>query len=146
MSKQILSEEFCRMQRLAGIITESQYKLTSTKVLNEDEKQNPANNQELTTVDPKIEKELKNILKADYPTFVQKLGDNIKDPKFIQAIKSIADKDPIQTTDISPKVTALKPTQNEIDVDRSLKFPLTDAQSAAVCLKGGTVSINGLLS
>jgi len=89
------------------------------------------------------EQELKNILKANYPTFVQKLGDNINDPKFRQAIKSIADKDPIQTTDISPKVTALKPTQNEIDVDKSLKFPLTDATSAAVCLKGGAVSIAG---
>jgi microcompartment protein CcmL/EutN len=89
------------------------------------------------------EQELKNILKADYPTFVQKLGDNINDPKFQAAIKSIASKYPIKTSDISPKVTDLKPTQNEIDVDKSLKFPLTNAQSAAVCLKGGPVSIAG---
>jgi len=89
------------------------------------------------------EQELKNILKANYSTFIQKLGDNINDPKFRQAIKSIADKDPIQTTDISPKVTDLSPTQNEIDVDKSLKFPLTNATSAAVCLKGGAVSIAG---
>ena len=26
MKKQILSEEFCKMQKLAGIITESEYK------------------------------------------------------------------------------------------------------------------------
>jgi hypothetical protein len=89
------------------------------------------------------EQELKSILKTNYPTFVQKLGDNINDPKFRQAIKSIASKDPIVTKDISPKVTELKPTQNEIDVDKSLKFPLTNAQSATVCLKGGAVSIAG---
>ena len=35
------------------------------------------------------------------------------------------------------------PTQNEIDVDKSLKFPLTDASSAESCLKGGNVSIAG---
>jgi hypothetical protein len=87
--------------------------------------------------------ELKDILKADYPTFVQKLGDNINDPKFQQAIKSVADKTPIKTSDINPKVTALKPTQNEIDVDKSLKFPLTNAQSAKVCLDGGNVAIAG---
>jgi len=87
--------------------------------------------------------ELQDILKADYPTFVQKLGDNINDPKFREAIKSVADKTPIKTSDINPKVTALKPTQNEIDVDKSLKFPLTNATSAAVCLKGGAVSIAG---
>jgi hypothetical protein len=107
--------EVKRMQHLAGLLTEVE---------------NP-------------EQELKDILKADYPTFVQKLGDNINDPKFREAIKSIADKHPIKTTDISPKVAALKPTQNEIDVDKSLKFPLTNAQSAAICLKGGAVSIAG---
>jgi len=87
--------------------------------------------------------ELQDILKADYPTFVQKLGDNINDPKFREAIKSVADKTPIKTSDINPKVTALKPTQNEIDVDKSLKYPLTDVSSAAAYLKGGTVSPAG---
>jgi microcompartment protein CcmL/EutN len=108
--------EVKRMQQLAGLLTEAE---------------------------AAPEQELKNILKADYPTFVQKLGDNINDPKFQAAIKSIASKYPIKTSDISPKVTDLKPTQNEIDVDKSLKFPLTNAQSAAVCLKGGPVSIAG---
>jgi microcompartment protein CcmL/EutN len=108
--------EVKRMQQLAGLLTEAE---------------------------AAPEQELKNILKADYPTFVQKLGDNINDPKFQAAIKSIASKYPIKTSDISPKVTDLKPTQNEIDVDKSLKFPLTNAQSAAICLKGGPVSIAG---
>jgi uncharacterized coiled-coil DUF342 family protein len=108
--------EVKRMQQLAGLLTEAE---------------------------AVPEQELKNILKADYPTFVQKLGDNINDPKFRDAIKSISNQYPIKTTDVSPKVTNLKPTQNEIDVDKSLKFPLTNAQSAAVCLKGGPVSIAG---
>jgi len=120
MKKQILSEEFRRMQKLAGIITEEEAKAS-----------------------PEKEDEVKAILKADYPTFVQKLGDNIKDPKFRAAIKSIADKAPIQTTDITPKVTDLKPTQNEIDVTKSLQFPLTDVTSAEVILKGGTISVAG---
>lgn len=109
----------------------------------EEEQKSTADDQKSGEVDPAVEKELKDILKADYPTFVQKLGAEISDPKFKQAIKSIADKTPIKTSDISPKVTALSPTQNEIDVDKSLKFPLTDATSAAVCLKGGAVSIAG---
>ena len=120
MKKQILSEEFKRMQKLAGLITEEEVKASSEK-----------------------EDEVKAILKADYPTFVQKLGDNIKDPKFRAAIKSIANKAPIQTTDIAPKVTDLKPTQNEIDVTKSLQFPLTNVTSAEVILKGGTISVAG---
>jgi hypothetical protein len=97
----------------------------------------------LTEAEDNAEQELKGILKADYPTFVQKLGDNIKDPKFQAAIKSIADKHPIKVKEIAPPVIKLSPTQNEIDVDKSLKFPLTNAQSAAECLKGGAVAIAG---
>jgi hypothetical protein len=97
----------------------------------------------LTEAEASPEQELKSILKANYPTFVQKLGANINDPKFQAAIKSIAGKFPIETKDIAPPVIKLKPTQNEIDVDKSLKFPLTNAKSAAVCLKGGVVSIAG---
>ena len=117
MIKQILSEEFRRMQKLAGIITENE----------------EAND----------EQKLKDILKADYATFVTKLGANINDPKFIETIKSIADKSPIKTSDITAKVKELKPTQNEIDVDGSLKYPLTDVPSATAYLKGGAVSPAG---
>lgn len=87
--------------------------------------------------------ELKAILKADYPTFVEKLGDNINDPKFRAAIQSLAKNTPIKTSDITPPVADLRPTQNEIDVDKSLKFPLTNAKSAKQCLNGGTVAIAG---
>lgn len=89
------------------------------------------------------ESELKQILKADYPTFVQRLGDAIKDPKFVQAAKSLASQAKINFKRIAASVKTLIPTQNEIDVDKSLKYPLTSAQSADIILKGGTVSIAG---
>jgi hypothetical protein len=135
MKKQILSEEFKRMQKLAGLITEAEEQNS--------EEQNLDNNQKSANTNSETEDELKDILKADYPTFVEKLGDNINDPKFRQAIKSIAGKNPIKTTDISPKVTDLIPTQNAIDIDQSLIYPLTKAQDAAVYLKGGAISIDG---
>jgi len=89
------------------------------------------------------EQELKNLLKVDYPLFVKELGDNIKDPKFIAAIKSLSDKYPLNFKSATPKVGDLKPTQNEIDVDKSLKFPLTNADSAMACLKGGVIAVAG---
>jgi len=92
---------------------------------------------------PEAEKELQDILGDSYPEFVAKLGQNITDPKFRAAIKSLADQNPIQTSDISAPVKNLKPTQNEIDVDKSLKFPLTNSASAEGLLKGGTVAIAG---
>ena len=89
------------------------------------------------------EQELKDLLKIDYPLFVKELGDNIKDPKFIDAIKSLSDKHPLNFKSAAPKVGDLQPTQNEIDVDKSLKFPLTNADSARICLKGGLIAVAG---
>ena len=89
------------------------------------------------------EQELKDLLKIDYPLFVKELGDNIKDPKFINAIKSLSDKHPLNFKTAAPVVGKLKPTQNEIDVDKSLKFPLTNAESASTCLKGGLIAVAG---
>jgi len=89
------------------------------------------------------EQDLKNLLKMDYPLFVKELGDNVKDPKFINAIKSLSDKYPLNFRTVNPSVGELLPTQNEIDVDKSLKFPLTNPQSAEVCLKGGLIAVAG---
>jgi hypothetical protein len=86
------------------------------------------------------EDELKQILKADYPTFVQKLGQNIQDPKFLAAVKSLAGKDKVTISDMAPEVKNLLPTQNEIAADKSLKFPLTNVETATAYLKGGTVA------
>jgi hypothetical protein len=87
--------------------------------------------------------DLKDLLKMDYPLFVKELGDNVKDPKFINAIKSLSDKHPLNFRTVDPVVGKLKPTQNEIDVDKSLKFPLTNPTSAKVCLDGGVIAVAG---
>ena len=69
------------------------------------------------------------LLGKSYTSFVQWLGGNIKDPKTQALISSgLEDGDKgddtfgFQSTPIA--VAALKPTQSEIDVDKSLAFPL----------------------
>lgn len=93
--------------------------------------------------DEESEKELKNILKSDYTTFVSKLGDNVKDPKFLDAIKSLSKENKINTTDISPAVQDLRPTQNEVVLDKSLSYGLKDATTIDSFLKGGVVAVAG---
>lgn len=92
---------------------------------------------------PEEEQEVRDILKQDYETFVQRLGSNINDPKFRQAIRIAANDNPVKTKNITPAVTDLRPTQNEIDVDKSLKISLKSAASANNILKGGTISLGG---
>jgi hypothetical protein len=89
------------------------------------------------------ENELKAILKKDYVSFVKELGDNIKDPKFVDAIKSLSDKLPIQAKKIQPTVSQLRPTQNEVVLDKSLSYPLKDPTSAKTYLNGGVVAVAG---
>ena len=89
------------------------------------------------------EDELKTILKKDYGTFVKELGDNINDPKFLEAIKSLSDSAPIKTSGMSPAVTDLQPTQNEVVMDKSLSYPLKDPASTELYLKGGVVAPAG---
>lgn len=89
------------------------------------------------------QEELKTILKKDYPAFVKELGDNIKDPKFVDAIKSLSDKAPVKTSAMTPVCTDLQPTQNEVVMDKSLAYPLKDAASAEANLKGGVVAPGG---
>ena len=87
--------------------------------------------------------EIKAILKKDYSAFVKKLGDNIKDEKFLNAIKSLSAKAPVKVKAMSPRVTNLRPTQNEVVMDKSLSYPLTDVPSAEQYLKGGVVAVAG---
>lgn len=89
------------------------------------------------------EQELRTILGKDYETFVKELGSNIQDEKFLQAIRDLADKRPIRTQNISPKVTKLTPTQNEIDLDNSLGYPLKNPQDLAKVLDGGVQAPGG---
>jgi hypothetical protein len=86
---------------------------------------------------------LQSILKDDYATFVQKLGVNILDPKFVQAINSLASLNKIKYLDCQPRVATLIPTQNEIDVSKSLSFPLTNVPTAQLYLAGGNIAVAG---
>jgi len=89
------------------------------------------------------QEELKKILKKDYATFVKDLGDNIKDEKFLNAIKSLSSESPVKTSGIAPICTDLQPTQNEVVMDKSLSYPLKDPASAELYLKGGVVAVAG---
>lgn len=83
---------------------------------------------------------LKKIFKQNYPGFVAALGKFASDPKFQNFVKSnAATKSSVKLTSIP--VTKLIPTQNEIDVDKSLKFPLTKKESTGAALKGGAVKV-----
>jgi hypothetical protein len=108
----------------AGIITEDQY--------NEADGPEDSGDQEVRA-----------ILNQNYDSFVQQLGANIKDPKFRNAIKNLATKEKVDFKEIDPKVSRLLPTQNEIDVDKSLRYPLTSAASVEPILKGGTIAVAG---
>jgi hypothetical protein len=85
---------------------------------------------------------------SSYETFVTQLGDAVKDSK-VKAVLAAGEEDgvpadeKITLTDGDIDVTALRPTQNEIALDKSLTYPLTDVKSADSCLKGGTVAIAG---
>lgn len=86
--------------------------------------------------------QLKRILKKDYEAFVRDLGNNITDPKFLNAVKSLASKAPVRTTNISPICTKLKPTQKEVVMNKSLSYPLKDSSLCEIFLKGGVITVN----
>jgi hypothetical protein len=80
-------------------------------------------------VNEEAQPEMDALLGAEYPEFVQWLGSNIKDPKTQALIGSglkdgVADEDKFTFKSAAIPVSKLKPTQNEIDIDKSLAFPL----------------------
>lgn len=81
-----------------------------------------------------------------YPEFVSKLGDLAKDPK-VQAFLRAGKGDGSDSDDkltITAKVIPVKdlfPTQNEIDIQGSLAWPLTNTTSTQNILKKGPVTI-----
>jgi len=94
------------------------------------------------------EDQVKNLITkvTNYSDFVKQLGDLAGDPKvqaFIKAGKSDGDQDDDKLTAVSKQIAVvdLRPTQNEIDVDGSLKWPLTKPDSLMNCLKKGAVTI-----
>lgn len=87
---------------------------------------------------------IKNV--SNYEEFVAKLGDLAQDPK-VQAFLKSGRADGDQADDkftASAKaipVKNLRPTQNEIDVDGSLKWPLTKPDALRNCLQKGPITI-----
>jgi hypothetical protein len=84
----------------------------------------------------------------DYTAFVKKLGDDIKDPKVKELLRyglqdGMPTDEKIKISRIAASVKKLKPTQNEIDITQSLKWPLTHPENANQYLKGGTISVAG---
>lgn len=94
------------------------------------------------------EQDVKNLLikVRNYDQFVAQLGDLAKDPKvqaFIKAGKADGDQsdDQLVASSVAIPVAKLRPTQNEIDVNGSLRWPLTKIDSLMNCLKKGPVTI-----
>jgi hypothetical protein len=78
----------------------------------------------LKNLDSNSDVEIKNLLGEQYVEFVKILGENIKDKKFANALRKIGKENLVSTNLISIKAKDMIPTQNEIDLDKSLKFPL----------------------
>jgi hypothetical protein len=91
----------------------------------------------------------------NYREFVAKLGDLVKDPKvraFIKSGRSDGEQqdDKINAVSKILKVADLRPTQNEIDVQKSLNYPLTYPEmlqrylgKEPVTIKAPIVTYNG---
>jgi hypothetical protein len=86
---------------------------------------------------------VKSVLQDAYPEFMAKLGQHIKDPKFQAAIKLLSSFRRVTYKNLETPVTQMRPTQNEIDIDGSLKYPLTDPFTAELYLRGGIVAVAG---
>lgn len=94
------------------------------------------------------EDDIKNLVTkvTNYEEFVAKLGDLVKDKKvqaFIATGRQDGDQgdDTLKAVSKAIKVTDLRPTQNEIDVNGSLMWPLTKPDALNNCLKNGPVTI-----
>ena len=95
----------------------------------------------LNEADSKFDNKLKQIFKQNYPGFVSALGKFVGDPKFRKFIKD-TDTSKSQVSLKAIPVSKLIPTQNEVDITKSLGFPLKkNPDSAKIALNGGTVKV-----
>ena len=109
-----------------------------------------ATRQTAPAIDP-AKAELRKLLgEQDYVAFVEELGKNIDDPKFMAVLKAGSGDqqkhDDVVHFDhnVSYPCSRLIPTQSEIDVEKSLKYPLTiDSSMVLQYLKGGVFTPGG---
>lgn len=95
----------------------------------------------LNEADSEFDNKLKQIFKQNYPGFVSALGKFVGDPKFRKFIKD-TDTSKSQVSLKAIPVSKLIPTQNEVDITKSLEFPLKkNPDSAKIALNGGTVKV-----
>jgi hypothetical protein len=91
--------------------------------------------------------QLDNIVKMPYEQFVTQFAKIAADPK-VQAVLKYGLKDgqpndeKLQIVQMNAKVSVLKPTQNEIDLGKSLGFPLKDLNTFNTYKEGGIVAPN----
>lgn len=103
--------------------------------------------------DPEEDTKLKSLLGKNYEQFVKELQGNINDPKFLSFLKAglqdgnSPQDDMVRFSNINVPCTNLIPTQNEIDVDKSIGYPLTktDAQTILSYLNGGVFAPGGAI-
>jgi hypothetical protein len=101
--------------------------------------------------DPVSDKKLKDLLGKQYEQFVSELGSNITDKKFSDfLLGGLTDgkmqrDDVVKFSNISIPCSSLKPTQNEIDIDKSLSYPLklTPTSDLIAYFNGGTFAPGG---
>ena len=94
--------------------------------------------------DQMMQNEIKKLLGKDYASFVKTLGQFIKEPKFLEALRAGSQSgQKLQLNKMSPAVSNLHPCQNEIDITASLSYPLSLADCASKYLAGGTITVKG---
>lgn len=107
--------------------------------------------------DEKSVNKLKELLGLDYEDFVKKLGKDADDPKLLAAIQAGKKDGKLNDERVSfvsktIPVKKLHPTQNEIDVSKSLKYSLVDVNTNSldeilvgknVLIKSHIITLNG---
>lgn len=89
--------------------------------------------------------EIKRLLGSNYETFVKRLDANVEDPRFLDAVRSmVREGSKISPRDMAVRCEDLRPTQNEVVLDKSLSFSLKKPRSVEAALSASsTVTVAG---
>ena len=86
-------------------------------------------------VDSEEVQKLKQLLGSNYSTFVKALDENVNEPKFKKAIEwMVKNGSKVEPKELSVPCVNLRPTQNEVVLDKSLSFTLKDPRTTKICL------------
>lgn len=105
-------------------------------------------NEQEVAPDPVTAQKVDQIIKLPYEQFVDQFKNIAADPK-VQAVLNYGLKDgapddeKVSINRIKANVKQLLPTQNEIDIDKSLAYPLKDVNTFNTYKKGGLVAPGG---